>query len=153
MTGPGGTPAQPGAPDGGAGDPSGVIRASYAELLGGIPPGIEDRLALAARAGRTDAVEAIESLRRALVMDNPLGRRAGQLVHFGQLLALGKGGPARLHARAARRAGASLAQLLGVAKLALITASMPAYSLGVEILTELAREDPGAASRSGAGPA
>ena len=83
-------------------------------------------------------MEAIEALRRVLILDNPLGRKTGQLVHFAQLLAVGKAAPARLHARAARKAGASLAELAGVAELALITAGMPAYSLGAEILAEMA---------------
>lgn len=117
------------------------IRASYAELMGSVPASIEARLALADRTGRTSAVEAIESLRRALIMDNPLGRKTGQLVHFGQLVALGKSEPARLHARAARKAGASFAELAGVTELALITGGMPAYSLGVEVLTEIAAEE------------
>ena len=82
-------------------------------------------------------------------MDNPLGRQTSQLVHFGQLVALGEGGPAREHARAARRAGASLAQLLGVVELALITSGMPAYGLGVEILTEMAGEDSGGVPAAG----
>lgn len=70
-------------------------------------------------------MEAVEALRRFLIMDNPLGR-TGQLVHFAQLLAVGKEAPARLHARAARNAGASLNELAGVAELDLITAEMVA---------------------------
>lgn len=46
-----------------------------------------------------------------------------------------------LHARAARRAGASLAELVGVAEFALITGGMPSYGLGVAILSELAEEE------------
>lgn len=118
-----------------------AIRSSYVELLGSVPSAIEARLALAERSGRQGAVEAIEAMRRAVIMDSPLGGKVGQLVHFGQLLALGKESPARLHARAARRAGASLAELVGVAELALITGGMPAYGLGVAILSELAEEE------------
>jgi len=123
-------------------DPS-EIRAGYVELTGSVPPGIEARLALGERTGRSRAVSVVEALRAELILANPLGRKTGQLVHFGQLLALGKAGPARLHARAAHRAGATLEELVGVAELALITAGMPAYSLGVEILSELAVEDDG----------
>lgn len=120
------------------------IRASYVELAGSVPPAIETRLSLAARSGRTRAVELIEELRAELIMGNPLGRKIGQLVHFAQVLALGHAVPARLHAGAARRAGASIEELVGVAELALITAGMPAYSLGVEIIGELrAREEGG----------
>lgn len=120
------------------------IRATYKELTGSVPVSIETRLKLAEQTGRQSAVEAIEELRRVLIMDNPLGRKTGQLVHFGQLVALGKAGPARLHAGAARKAGATLEELVGVAELALITAGMPAYSLGVEIIAELAAEPTGA---------
>ena len=123
------------------GPAAGRIRAKYTELFGTVPAAIEARLALADQTGRQQAVEAIEALRQVLIMDNPLGPKTGQLVHFGQLLATGKAGPARLHARAARNAGATLSELAGVAELALITAGMPAYSLGVEILSELAAED------------
>lgn len=119
------------------------IRARYVELTGSVPESIERRLALAIATGREDAVEAIENLRASLIMDNPLGRKWSQVVQFGQLAALGKAGPARLHARAALRAGATLTELTGAVELALVTAGMPAYSLGVEILAELVdRADP-----------
>jgi len=117
------------------------IRAGYVELMGSVPAAIETRLALAARSGRIQAVGLIEALRTELIMANPLGRKAGQLVHFAQLIVLGKEGPARLHVRAARRAGASIEELVGVAELALITAGMPAYSLGVELIGELIDEE------------
>lgn len=123
------------------GDSQEGIRAAYRELLGTVPESIETRLALAERTGRGSASEAIEALRNELIMANPLGRKTGQLVHFAQLVAIGKAAPARLHARAARRAGASLEELVGVAELALITAGMPAYSLAVEIVAELTDEE------------
>ena len=113
------------------------IRSSYLELVGHVPPSIEARLSLADQTGRMAAVEEIEALRTELIMANPLGRKVGQLVHFGQLLALGQAAPARLHPGAAYKAGATLAELLGVAELALITSGIPNYSLGVEILSEL----------------
>lgn len=122
-------------------DPEEVIRQSYRELTGSVPEGIERRLELAAATERLGSVAAVEAMRRALIMDNPLGLRQGQVVHFSQLVALGKGGPARLHARAARRAGATLPELMGAVELALITSGMPAYSLGVEVLSELLIEE------------
>jgi 4-carboxymuconolactone decarboxylase len=131
--------------EGGLPDPS-EIRSGYVELTGSVPPGIEARLALGEQTGRSRAVAVVEALRAELILANPLGRKTGQLVHFGQLLALGRAGPARLHARAARRAGATLEELVGVTELALVTAGMPAYSLGVEILSELAVEDDGGES-------
>ncbi|MHB1737897.1 MAG: carboxymuconolactone decarboxylase family protein [Actinomycetes bacterium] len=130
----------------GDGAPSGLpsteqIRSAYVALMGTVPASIETRLALAEQTGRQSAVATIEALRHTLIMDNPLGDRVGQLVHFAQLVALGRPGPARLHARAARRAGAPVDELVGVAELALITAGMPAYSLGVDIIAELVAEE------------
>lgn len=117
-------------------DPEGV-RAAYVSTFGAVPAGIEDRLRLAVATGRENAVLAVEDLRRELLARNPLGARVQQLVHLGQLLALGRAEPARLHARGALRAGASLSELVGVAETALITAGMPAYSLGIAICAEL----------------
>lgn len=127
-------PSRPGKND----DTASRIKSSYLELLGHVPPSIEVRLALADKTGRMEAVETIETLRTELIMANPLGRKVSQLVHFGQLLALGQASPARRHALAAHKAGATLAELLGVTELALITSGMPNYSLGIEILSELA---------------
>jgi 4-carboxymuconolactone decarboxylase len=123
-----------------AGDELEAIRDSYRELTGGVPESIEARLRVAGATGREAAVASVEATRRALIMENPLGRRVGQIVHFAQLVALQRGAPARLHARAALRAGATLAELTGAAELALITAGMPAYSLGIEICAELLEE-------------
>lgn len=111
------------------------------ELTGSVPAAIETRLALAERSGRQRALEAIEALRDELIMANSLGRKVGQLVHFAQVLVIGADAPAHLHARAARRAGASVEELVGVAELALITAGMPAYSRGVEIIGQLVIEE------------
>jgi len=122
-----------------------AVRERYRTTFGAVPSGIEDRLSVAQTAGRLDAVEAIEALRRALLTDNPLEPRVQQLVHFGQLLALGRAAPARLHARGALRAGASTADLVGVAETSLITSGMPAYSLGVDIIAELLRSQDGEA--------
>jgi len=114
-----------------------AVRNSYSELTGSVPESIEVRLKLAEATERGGAVSAIEALRQSLIMDNPLGRKVGQTVQFAQLVALGQGGPARLHARSALLAGATLRELMGVVELALITGGMPAYSLGVKILGEL----------------
>src|SRR5919108_135981 len=93
--------------------------------------------AAVAALGRPELIEAIEALRAVAIADNPLGLRVQQLVQFGQLLVLGQEGPARLHAAAALRHGASVAELLGVAETAFITAGVPAFSLGVRVIDEL----------------
>lgn len=111
-----------------------VVRDRYRQVFGQVPAGIEDRLSVAEATGRLGAVEAIEAMRQSLLAENPLEPRVQQLVHFAQLVALGREGPARLHARAALRAGATLTDLVGVAETSLVTSGMPAYSLAVEII-------------------
>ena len=120
-----------------------AVRDRYRQTFGSVPAGIDLRLAVAQESGRLDAVEAIETLRRVLLAESSLEPRVQQLVHFAQLVALDHEGPARLHARAARRAGASLADLVGVAETSLITAGMPAYSLAIEIIAGLDEEHGG----------
>jgi 4-carboxymuconolactone decarboxylase len=65
-----------------------------------------------------------------------------QLVHFGQLLAPGRAGPARPHARGALHTGAALADLVGVTETALLTSDASAYALGIEIVAGLHRKTP-----------
>ncbi len=87
--------------------------------------------------GRASAIEAIDALRRVVVAENPLGPKQQQLVQFGQLLVLCERQLAGVHADTARRAGASASELIGVVETALLTAGMPAYTLGISTLDEL----------------
>ncbi len=123
-----------------------AVRDRYRDVFATVPPGIDGRIAVAEATGRLEAVEAIEQLRSVLLAGNPLDARVQQLVHFAQLVALGREGPARLHARGALRAGAELADLVGVAETSLVTSGMPAYALAIEIIAELL--DAEATSRS-----
>lgn len=114
-----------------------AIRDRYRDIFAMVPQGIEARIAVARETGRFDAIEVIEQLRSVLLAGNPLDARTQQLVHFAQLVALGREGPTRLHARGALRAGATLDDLVGVAETSLVTAGMPAYALAIEIIAEL----------------
>lgn len=114
-----------------------AIRDRYRDVFATVPAGIEARIAVAEATGRLEAVETIEQLRKALLAGNPLDARVQQLVHFAQLIALGREGPARLHARGALRAGATPADLVGVAETSLVTSGMPAYALAIDIIAEL----------------
>nr|WP_202523919.1 carboxymuconolactone decarboxylase family protein [Kitasatospora sp. SID7827] len=118
------------------------MRERYRETLGAVPPAVEDRLRVALAFGRLPTEEAFTALRHVVLADSPLGGRVQQLVHFGQLLALGRAEPARIHARGALHAGASPAELIGVAETALITSGTPAYALGLEIVVELLSDPP-----------
>jgi len=110
------------------------LGSTYRALLGEIPPHVRDRWATLASAGRTKSIERIEEMRGELIAGNPLGLKVQQLVHFGQLLVLGAEGPAGLHAIALLRLGATIPELVGVAETALITAGVPAFSLGIRII-------------------
>ncbi|CAG4930902.1 carboxymuconolactone decarboxylase family protein [Acidithrix sp. C25] len=112
------------------------IQDRYIDLTGALPSSIELRIALCKATNRINTVLAIEDLRQVVINENPLGHKISQLVQFGQLVVLGERDPAKIHARAAIKAGASTTELLGVVELALITSGMPAYSLGVEIISE-----------------
>ncbi|MFE7041618.1 carboxymuconolactone decarboxylase family protein [Streptomyces atratus] len=114
-----------------------AIRDRYRSTLGTVPGGVQERLRLAQEFGRLSTEEAIAALRHIVLTENPLGARVQQLVHFGQLLSLGRAHPARIHAQGALHAGAGIADLIGVAETALITAGVPAYALGTEIIAEL----------------
>lgn len=116
------------------------IRDRYRATFGAVPAGIERRLALGEATDRAHAVGIVEELRETLLARNPLDAKTQQLVHFAQLVALGHTGPARLHARAAARNGATLAELVGVAETSLVTSGMPAYSLAIDVIAELAEE-------------
>jgi len=110
---------------------------TYVALLGEIPPHVRDRWSTLAAAGRAKSIEAIEGMRAQLIAENPLGLKVQQLVQFGQLLVLGSEGPAKLHANAALRHGATVQDLMGVAETALVTAGVPAFSLGVRVIGEV----------------
>ncbi|MFD4657759.1 carboxymuconolactone decarboxylase family protein [Kitasatospora sp. NPDC058444] len=114
-----------------------AVRERYRATLADVPAGVQERLRLARQFGRLPTEEAIAQLRHIVLTDSPLGARVQQLVHFGQLLALGREHPARIHARGALHAGATLADLVGVTETALITAGVPAYALGTDIIAEL----------------
>lgn len=114
-----------------------ALRDRFRVTYGAVPVGAEERLQVARAFGRLHTEETFMSLRHIVLHDSPLGDRVQQLVHFGQLLALGRAAAARLHARGALHAGATRADLVGVAETALITSGAPGYALGMEIVSEL----------------
>lgn len=120
-----------------------ALRDRYRTTLGVVPNGVEDRLRVAEAFGRLATEEAFAALRHLVLNASPLGTRVQQLVHFGQLLALGRAEPARIHARGALHTGAGIADLIGVAETSLITSGTPAYALGIEIVVELLQAEAG----------
>jgi len=141
------TDPQPGgASSGGAGEAGRAeaaaarIRAIYTGRGAQVPAAIETRIGLAELTGRMDALEAVENVKRALVAETALDPKTEQLIQFSQLLVLGHPSIAEHHARAARREGASLAELSSVAEHAVIAAGLPAYLQGMDILGRIAQE-------------
>ncbi len=114
-----------------------LLESRYEDLLGHYPKKLEQRLELASKAGREDAVIAIEALRQQLISNNPLDRKIQQLVHFSMLIARNEHGAAKLHAAAAILAGATVQELHGVAETAAIVCGMPGYSLAVDLISQV----------------
>ena len=117
------------------------IRKKYEELLGFVPENIEKRLKLAALSDETDAMEIIEKYREKLIYNNPLDKKTQQLVHFALLIGGMHKEPAKLHAKAALKAGATIKELFGICETAAITGGMPAFSMAVDCVFE-AMENP-----------
>lgn len=117
-----------------------ALQQSYDALLGHYPAKVSDRLHLASAVGREQAVMAIEAMREQLITHNPLDRKTQQLVHLAMLIARNEVAAATLHIRAAHKAGATLAELHGVAETAAVVCGMPGYSLAVDLIKPLLAE-------------
>ncbi|MBI3637519.1 MAG: carboxymuconolactone decarboxylase family protein [Candidatus Rokubacteria bacterium] len=100
------------------------MRKFYEELIGFVPPRIQARTEIGSRVDP----EGLEL------------QKTSQLMLFGILLALG-GDAGRLHAIAARRAGATWEELWAVAGLAYLFRGLPAANLGADIIQQLAAEE------------
>ncbi|MHB1756172.1 MAG: carboxymuconolactone decarboxylase family protein [Leptospirillum sp.] len=116
------------------------VRNRYRDLLGFVPENIEKRFTLARLSGKMDSIGAIERFREELIHDNPLDRKTQQLVHLAMLLAQGNRDAAILHVRGALKAGATPAELYGVCETGAIVGGMPVYSLAVDLVHEVLRE-------------
>jgi alkylhydroperoxidase/carboxymuconolactone decarboxylase family protein YurZ len=125
-----------------------ALRAPYAELIGFVPPRIQARTELGARLD-PELLRVQEEARRRAMYPACFDVKTAQLMLFGILLAL-MGDAARLHALAARRAGASWEELHAVVGLAYLFRGLPAANLGAEILLRMAEAE--AAPPASGGP-
>jgi 4-carboxymuconolactone decarboxylase len=121
-----------------------ALRAPYEELIGFVPPRIVARTELGARLD-PELLRLEEALRLRAMYPACFDVKTSQLMLFGILLAL-MGDAARLHAIAARRAGASWEELSAITGLAYLFRGLPAANLGAEILQKMAEAEGGAAS-------
>lgn len=116
-----------------------AVRASYEKLIGFVPPRILARSELGARLD-PELLRLQEAARSRAMYPACFDVKTTQLMLFGILLAL-MGDAARLHAIAARRAGASWEELHAVVGLAYLFRGLPAANLGAEILLKLAETE------------
>ena len=115
------------------------IRQKYVELLGFVPPRIQARTEMGARID-PELLRLQEELRIKAMYPECFDIKTAQLHLFGILLAL-MSDAARLHAIAARRAGATWEELHAVANLAFLFRGLSAANVGAEVLMKLAEEE------------
>jgi alkylhydroperoxidase/carboxymuconolactone decarboxylase family protein YurZ len=118
-----------------------AIRKPYEELIGFVPPRIMARTELGARLD-SELLRLEEAVRLRAMYPACFDVKTTQLMLFGILLAL-MGDAARLHAIAARRAGASWEELHAVVGLAYLFRGLPAANFGAEVLVKLAEAEAG----------
>lgn len=114
-----------------------ALRARYSELIGFVPPRIQARTDLLARLD-PETLRMQEELRARLMYPSCFDTKTAQLMLFGMLL-MDLSDAARLHAIAARRAGATYEELNAVVGLAFLFRGLPAANRGAEVIQEIAR--------------
>lgn len=107
-------------------------RDSYEQLFGFIPPRVERRMEMGDELN-PGLLEAVEQARKAALYPPEFDLKTTQLMAFGILLSQLSNG-AGLHAKAARRAGATRAELHAVVGLAHLYRGLSAFNLGVEMI-------------------
>ncbi|HLZ08593.1 MAG TPA: carboxymuconolactone decarboxylase family protein [Chloroflexota bacterium] len=108
----------------------------YRELIGFVPPRIAARTNLLARLD-PQLLDLEERLRLRGMYPSCFDVKTAQLMLFGMLL-MTLADATRLHAIAARRAGASWEEMSAVVNLAFLFRGLPAANLGAQIIEEIA---------------
>ena len=116
-----------------------AMRAPYETLIGFVPPRIMARTEVLSRLD-PELLRLEEAARLRAMYPACFDVKTSQLMLFGILLAL-MGDAARLHAIAARRAGATWEELSAVVSLAFLFRGLPAANLGAEIIQKLAETE------------
>lgn len=110
-------------------------RAIYEELIGFVPPRIIARTDFLARID-PELLDMQEALRKHAMYPDCFDVKTAQLMLFGMLLMM-LSDATRLHAIAARRAGATWEEMSGVVSLAFLFRGLPAANLGAQIIQEI----------------
>lgn len=108
----------------------------YTELIGFVPPRIQARTELLSRID-PELLAMQETIRAHAMYPACFDVKTSQLMLFGILLGL-LSDATRLHAIAARRAGATWEELSAVVGLAFLFRGLPAANLGAQIIEEIA---------------
>jgi 4-carboxymuconolactone decarboxylase len=111
----------------------------YIELLGFVPPRIQARTDWLARLD-PDLLQMQEELRRHCMYPDCFDTKTSQLFIFAIMLT-NLQDAAKLHALAARRAGASFEELTAVVNFVFLFRGLSAANLGAEILQGLAKAE------------
>ncbi len=111
-------------------------RSAYVELIGFVPPRIAARTDLLGRLD-PELLQLEEEIRRRAMYPACFDVKTAQLMLFGMLL-MTLADATRLHAIAARRAGATWEEMSAVVNLAFLFRGLPAANLGAQIIQEIA---------------
>jgi len=111
----------------------------YQALLGYVPPRIQSRFAVT---GAVDPkiLDMQEEIRTYAMYPKCFDVKTAQLILFAALL-MDLSDAARIHAQAARRAGASFEELQAVINLVFLFRGLPAANRGAEVLVGLAEQE------------
>lgn len=116
-----------------------AYRDFYTELIGFVPPRIEARTDMLARVD-PELLAMQEAIRKHAMYPKCFDVKTAQLMLFGMLL-MGPYDASRLHATAARRAGASWEELNAVVGLAFLFRGLSAANYGAQVLQEIAKAE------------
>jgi alkylhydroperoxidase/carboxymuconolactone decarboxylase family protein YurZ len=111
----------------------------YDELIGFTPPRIQHRLRLGLEVD-PELLHLTESIRENAMYPKCMDVKTAQLILFGILLSQ-ISPAAEYHARAAKRAGASKAELHAVGGLAFLFRGLPAFNLAAELINKIYDEE------------
>ncbi len=115
------------------------LRSVYVDLVGFVPPRIQARTELLSRLD-PEGLRLQEELRRHFMYPRCFDTKTAQLMLFGMLL-MNLQDAAKLHALAARRAGATWEELSAVVGLAFLFRGLSAANYGFQILQEMAQAE------------
>ncbi|MGI8854748.1 MAG: carboxymuconolactone decarboxylase family protein [Thermomicrobiales bacterium] len=111
----------------------------YTQLIGFVPPRIQARTDLLGRLD-PELLKMQEEIRVRAMYPECFDVKTAQLMLFGMLLVL-LSDATRLHAIAARRAGATWEEMSAVVNLAFLFRGLPAGNLGAQIIQEIAKSE------------